>query len=377
MKVTCSIFFLLLYAAVVSAQIDNNNKLRAGDEIIKQQVEYKDPGRSGENVIWNFGKLKSVNDEYKLIYSAPPLIDNSKYILGWDTIPSKETRQGELIIGTEHNTMYYYRYKDNSLLLLGHENPVVKLAYAPPIQIIPFPFNYGQEISAEYKSEGLYSGTVAIETEGQIAIQADAYGKMILPSGDTLNHVLRIKTIRTIVEYPNEYTDADVNIYKVLETYQWYTKGYRYPIFETIRNLNQKDSTEIFTTAFFYPPQDHFYLDDDLDNLAVLDSLWNLNKEVIGIDTDNPIQHNPLTYNFYPNPVETTLHIEYYLDMQTPVTINLYALDGRLAKTITKPIQQTGLYYEQIDCTGLSQGTYILRIQTNTNTITSDKIIKK
>jgi hypothetical protein len=42
------------------------NLPRPGDEIIKQNVQYKDPGRSGENVIWNFGNLTPVNKEYSL-----------------------------------------------------------------------------------------------------------------------------------------------------------------------------------------------------------------------------------------------------------------------------------------------------------------------
>jgi len=35
---------------------------RVGDELIKQQVEYKDPGRSGDNVLWDFSRLTSIND---------------------------------------------------------------------------------------------------------------------------------------------------------------------------------------------------------------------------------------------------------------------------------------------------------------------------
>ncbi|MDR0418949.1 MAG: hypothetical protein LBH34_01900 [Prevotellaceae bacterium] len=37
-----------------------------GNKIIKQQVKYVDPGRSGYMVIWNFSNLKVVNDSYIL-----------------------------------------------------------------------------------------------------------------------------------------------------------------------------------------------------------------------------------------------------------------------------------------------------------------------
>jgi hypothetical protein len=30
------------------------NRFRADNMLVKQQVSYKDPGRTGENVLWNF-----------------------------------------------------------------------------------------------------------------------------------------------------------------------------------------------------------------------------------------------------------------------------------------------------------------------------------
>ena len=70
-----------------------HNLPRPGDEIIKRQVEYKDPGRSGENVLWDFGKLKTTNDEYKLFYK-----------IGKDS----------LLAGIEHRTIYYHSLTNDS-----------------------------------------------------------------------------------------------------------------------------------------------------------------------------------------------------------------------------------------------------------------------
>ena len=98
------IVLLLLCPLVLCGQITlQYNGLRSGDEILKQQVDYKDPGRDGENVIWDFGKLKSINDEYSLVYSSPVLQEKSYYVMGYDTIQAKNTDQNSLIIGTEHN----------------------------------------------------------------------------------------------------------------------------------------------------------------------------------------------------------------------------------------------------------------------------------
>lgn len=358
------------------------NGIRSGDELVKQQVEYKDPGREGQNVIWDFGKLQSINDEYTLSYSLPYLSSESTYVMGKDTIKVADVNEdNQYIIGIEHNTMYYYQQKNNELLLLGHENPTTLLQYVKPMVVINYPMNFDDQITNLYTSEGAYSSRIAFTSQGQNQIKADSYGMMILPSGDTLKHVLRTKTIQTINELIKGIGDQkDIEVNTILETYKWYAKGYRYPIFETVQVTDQKDTVnaEPFSTAFFFPPQEHLYLDNDPENSAVLDSLWN-----IEVDKDRGYEIIPptnddlnFTYNFYPNPVVNTLTIEYYLERNTDVNISILNISGQLIKTLNKPRQVSGIHIEQIDFSTYTSGTYIISISTGKN-VYSNKIIKR
>lgn len=244
--------------------------------------------------------------------------------MGYDTILSKGTDRSNLIIGTEHNTMYYYQLKDNQLLLLGHENPTSLLHYTQPVVAASYPTNYKETYKNDYQSKGIYSGRIQFDTKGNITTKADAYGAIILPTGDTLNHVLRIKTVQTISEIIRSINPAMNDSLKMeVETYKWYSKGYRYPIFETVKAINTTDSLnrQEYQTAFFFPPQEHLYLDDDKDNLAVLDSLWDIeHNNNIDNTITNPGTNTKLSYNFYPNPVESQLTIEYYLEKLAEVT---------------------------------------------------------
>lgn len=365
------------------AQVNRkHNAIRGGDEIIKQQVEYKDPGRSGENVIWNFSKLKPVNEEYKLTYSFPRLIEDSIYIMGKDTISKQEVSEGDLIIGKEHYTRYFYRIKDDTLLCLGHQNPLNRIYHKEPYVVMPYPFDYTQKASKDYSTEGLYSSKERISTTGNIRVECDAYGMMVLPSGDTLSHVLRIKTQQIIREADSIRLTQENPLNMEIESYRWYVKGYRYPVFETIRSFETSDTTrnETFNTAFFYPPQEHYYLADDPENLAIIDSLWNeKNRPNITDPTDpnsNLNQAENFNYNYYPNPVITDLNIEYLLKENSEVTITLYDMTGRITTTIPKIHQQEGLYTETIDCSTLSKGSYILQITVNQESV-NQKINKK
>ena len=356
----------------------SHNHPRWGDELIKQQVAYIDFTESGKNLIWNLSNLKTINDEYTLSYSLPPLEGDSVYIMGNLRFPKEKVNEGELLVGTEHNTMYYYQLKNDTLYTRGHENPSVRLTYTQPMINIHYPLNYGQSVSSTYQSQGLYSSTVNIQSEGEVTITADAYGKLILPTGDTLT-ALKTKTVQTIL---NTNTAAGQNTdTHQLETCRWYAKGYRYPIFETVRSINRNDNTEIFSTAFYYPPQEHFYLDTDPENLALLEDIWDIeNKE----QNNKQEQANSKAIEIadimlckaYPNPVETRLTIEYELKEEAQVSFQLVSMQGSPVKTISKKQQNAGYYHETIDCSGLHQRSYVLRITAN-NQFVNQTIIKK
>ncbi|MDR1089480.1 MAG: T9SS type A sorting domain-containing protein [Prevotella sp.] len=365
-----------------------HNHYRPGDVLIKQQVEYVNPDEAGENKLWDFSKVKTINDEYTLTYSLPPLLNDSVYIMGDMHFLKKDVQENELVTGTEHNTMYYYRLTNDSLLQLGHENPAVKLEYTSPMTLMTFPLNYGQTVVSDYKSKGLYSSTVDMQSQGQMITTADAYGKMLLPTGDTLSPVLRVKTIQTILD-KSAYTQNPENTGTTtepqntgiqLETCRWYSKGYRYPVFETIRSTKQADNSEIFSTAFFFPPQDHLYLDTDPDNLALLDELF---KETEDNDTDKDnttaktvTLENMMTCKIYPNPVESQMNLEYELKQDAKVSFELYSIEGLPVKKIKAQQKVKGTYTEMIDCSNLHPKNYVLRITAN-SVFVNEIIIKK
>lgn len=365
-----------------------HNHLRAGDVLIKQQVEFADPGQPGENKLWDFTGVKTLNDEYTLTYSLPPLLNDSVYIMGDMFFLKKDIGENELVVGTEHNTMYYYRLKDGSLLQLGHENPTIKLEYTAPMTLMNFPLNYGQKVVSDYQSKGLYCSTVDMQSQGKMITSADAYGQMILPSGDTLSPVLRVRTIQTILD-KSPYTQNPENADTItggqdkgiqLETCRWYSKGYRYPVFETVRSTKIADNSQIFATAFFFPPQDHLYLDTDPDNQALLDELWDMGKKK-GNDPDDPAAktvtlEDMMTCKIYPNPVESQMSLEYDLKQDAKVSFELYSIEGLPIRKIKAQHKSKGTYTETIDCSALRPNNYILRITAN-NLFVNEIIVKK
>jgi len=351
-------FFGFLFLQAQHILQSNYNLPRAGDVIIKQQVEYKDPGRSGENVLWNFGELKSVNDEYTLSYSEPVLVDDSMYVMGMDTILVKDLAEGSLLIGTEHYTMYYYYLAKNGLWVLGHENPTTLLQYTKPLIAGVYPMQYQDSCKHDYQSKGLYSFNTPFTTNGDAQIQADAYGMMILPSGDTLRNVLRTHTVQNICQVFQTGKKTESKLNSLIKTYKWYSKAYRYPVFETIQTAVLEDEKETvnFETAFFFPPQEQYYLEDDEANLALLDSV---RADGISPDID---PWAGLTYNFYPNPVRNDLNIEFFMPKAGKVQMQLASRLGLKAWAKDFGTLQEGIHTASVSMLAFPVGEYVLNI---------------
>lgn len=387
MKILFALSFLFPAVSLFSQHMltRQHNAPRPGDEIIKQQVEYKDPGRNGNQVLWDFSRLNAVNETYSLTYSEPFLLD-SIYLLGNDTVFAHTLGNDALIVGQEHFTRYYYRIQDNGIRQLSHRNPVSYMRYTPLVPVVPFGLAPGEKQETAYRAGTVYSGTERMYVEGEITAEADAYGMMVLPDKDTLRHVVRIRSLHVLHEnadsLANKYSEMPDSlraeferpaVKTITETFRWYEKGYRYPVFETIRTIDNStgDENEYFTTAFFYPPQEHYYLDDDAENLAVLDSLANIPE----IDTRTWIEKN-FSYNVYPNPVSTDLYIEYHLEESADVKVTLYNSMSLPMKSIPVKQRSAGAYTEILNCIDLPQGSYVLRFDVKGEFV-SEVILKK
>ncbi len=312
--------------------------------------------------------------------------------MGRDTIRLNEAEEKDLIVGTEHYTNYFYRVKDNQLLLLGHQNPVSRMHNLVPVPVIAYPMAFGQKTGNTYFSEAVYSGTEKMYVRGNVEVEADAAGILVLPNKDTVRHVSRIKTVQTIEEIQDS---LDRKLEKLpdsirqrlwkpalkstVETYRWYVKGYRYPVFETVNNINRTDTAETiyFSTAFFYPPIDHYYLENDEENLAVLDSLNSENNQE-PIDPNGPSQwlKDNFSYNYGPNPTTAEVNIEYLLGDNAKIGIELHSSITGLVRSVPRQQRQPGLYTESFDLSNLMPGTYILRFYVR-DEVVSNVILKR
>ncbi|MBR1656557.1 MAG: hypothetical protein IJ698_09145, partial [Prevotella sp.] len=178
MKKNFTVLLLLLCASLTSVSqsvlTHELNMLRDGDELKRFRLQHTTLSQRGEDITWDLSG-KSVQDaKYRHRYAAVP-----------DT---------SLLSCVDGDTRYYYDCRGDSLLLLGFENNQTRLTYILPVAYLRFPFQYGDSIGGRYEAFGTYCDREALHVRGRYKSVADATGTLILPDGDTLKNVLRIRT---------------------------------------------------------------------------------------------------------------------------------------------------------------------------------------
>jgi hypothetical protein len=336
-KLYLSILFwcicLLTHAQTLST---HRNYFRSGDVIIKQQVEFKDPGAYGKNQVWDFSRLNTHNDKYQLVYL--------------DSLENDTTH----IIGIEHETFYYYGLKRDTLWLNGYVNRTSNMEYYQPEAILRFPFRYGDTLRTTFAGKGYYCQSLDIVSKGYSKVCADALGKLITPDNDTLKNVLRLKRVK-------EFTGIGIdNAAMRMETYQWYARGSRYPVFESIKTFTLRNDSvlENFSTSFYFSTVSREQLQEDLANANLIDDTATPDEVLINCKT-------------YPNPVATDFTVDYDLSVNAQVSFLLCDISGRPWANIPNKNLKAGVQQQLISMSGLHSGNYGLYIKVN------DKVYKR
>ena len=304
------------------------NAYRAADELVKQQVKFKDPGSSGKGCFWDFRALQPINEYYKLDYFIPD-----------STIMTR-------LCGLENGTRYYYSQENDTLRAIGYENSTTWMEYTQPELRMRFPFAYGDTLFSYFLGKGIYCHRDSLKLSGYTRVKFDAEGELQLPGLETVKKALRVHTLR-------HYTQTGIDSVKMnLDTYSWYAAGIRYPVFESVKTtvLFGETDTTIFATSFYYPPdmQTSQVETDELPD-EILETLTG----AAAIFTEAQVM---------PNPVETDLYIYYKLTRPAKVWFTISNIVG-IPQCQTSPQNLPEGYNNTIiNMASLNTGVYSLNV---------------
>ncbi len=271
-----------------------------------------------------------------------------------------------LLSCVEGDTRYYYDCRGDSLLLLGFENNQTRLSYILPVAYLRFPFQYGDSIGGRYEAFGTYCDREALHVGGRYKSVADGTGTLILPDGDTLKNVLRVRTYCSGKDMISLRGDsvrrAGSSIQVIRETLRWYVPGYRYPILEVrnIRSLSSDGSR--YTMAFYCPPEEQQYLPFDEANRKVREELRYGDD---GEKTTGGMQQENITYRVTNDREARRLRVDYELQESASLEFILADSRGIVHRTLSRNDAAGTGYTADISYGGLMRGQYVLYICVN------------
>jgi len=327
-----------IYAQTSHTLTTSRNAYRAADQLVKQQVEYKDPGSNGRNLTWDFRMVQPINEEYKLDYFIPDSTNMNR------------------LCGMEHNTRYYYLQQHDSLQAVGYENSTTYMEYIKPELRMHFPFVYGDTLFSNFEGVGEYSHRLPLAVKGYTRVKADAEGELLLPKSETVKKAVRVRTLRHYTE-----TGKD-SVEMTLDTYSWYAAGIRYPVFESIKTAISKKGdkqdehgvsmtdTTVFTTSFYYPPEKQT---SQIETEPIpLDSLM-AEQGAAAVFTEAQL---------LPNPVVDNLYINFKLTRAAKVWFTVHNNSGIALCTTSPENLLEGYHNSTVPMTGMITGVYSLYV---------------
>lgn len=218
--------------------------------------------------------------------------------------------------------------------------------------IYRFPMNYFDADTGDYKF-GLPIPTIGYYGQsGHRETFVDGWGTLITPY-DTFS-VLRVYS--TIATVDTLYLDAfgfGTYIPRPLRyEFKWLANGEQIPVLKV-------DATDVAGTL-------------TVNNIEWIDSLQNVPQ--LGIASHSSSDFNS---SVYPNPSVDHSIIQYTLEKSERVKIILTDLTGRVVLNLANEMQSVGTHKQQLDVAGLSNGMYLVLLQTDTGQATHRLTISK
>jgi len=337
----------LISAFCVKAQLVLEYSTHApiiGDNASFFETTFIEPGNGGKDMVWDYSEFEILEKRVLSDQQTPTknAIDKMKF-------PSNITL-------FEDDKYHFFNLTPHAYNLVGVITEKYELVYDRPVTRMTYPFTYNDYISGEIKAQAVYNTNYHIDIDGTYAVEADAYGLLILP-GNRIVNTLRIKQHSSTTQV-SMCDIVEVDVYK----YTWMTADERYPLISTIiqeQRFSRGETKHIQETYI----NDKIYSCKDESNL------------IAGLEDEN---NNMFNYNVFPNPFRNDINISYSLNKEFNVTVGIYDILGKRIKDIVlNEKQNQGTYSYTIGASdiGLMPGMYFVKFEIGNKVIT-EKIIR-
>lgn len=301
-------------------------------------TNYVEPGKSGNNIVWDFTKLEVNNDFLGLIHDS--------YVSKCSSLfPQCNT------VLEEFGTYFVFKSSQSSLEQYGVVTPTgqTQIVYSKPFIKMKYPFSFGSNFSGEFEGDYISNDKTIGHIKGTYSVKGDAQGKLKLPDGKEIDNAIRVKEVKSTKQTINNVTTQTEDL-----TYRWYVSNHRFPVLVLIKSTStlQNGKTSSYTKAAF-------------------------NSNVVNSIANNDQLNNEIRLDIYPNPYQGKVTISYNLEKTSNVNISVYDITGKLVQVVTNDYEDAGVktHYFSASAIGMPTGVYIIKLKIDNNEI-SRKILE-
>lgn len=349
LAVVIGLMLLSLSTQAQNILTESCNLMQPGDSVTMQIVDYVDAGEGGDNAVWDFSGLDC----------------SGVYYIKYDTINQSQ------LVGYDAQNTYKYHLSDCQLLLSTNESALLGMEYLPPQLMQVFPFQYSHTVSKEYRGEGRFCGTHFERTFGTIQRTSDGQGTLILSENDTLQNTLRVYTVNTSAIRLNSDScrNDSSNLKQVItERYQWYARGYRYPVFETFTSSTYDNLCHVATQQYAYccPPSVQKELSDPInEEIRHNDMLARQNEKNNGNNSSDSGTGDGCQFNYEVTINGNQVTLTYDISGNAHIHIMMVDIMGVVYHDVVQTNAAGSGYTIEMDCSSLHRGQYIIYLNVN------------
>lgn len=273
---------------------------------------------------------------------------------------------------TAFGTVARFLLSGDTLVLSGYENRRMLVEYDTPPPILRWPFMPGDSVGGPFEGRAAWCSRMYARIKGNAWSVADRLSSLVLPSGDTITNVIRLRHVRET----HHITYDSINNWGMLrrtamqdassifskcqpvrtETTALFAIGWRYPILvaEVTQDMGGRRVSAILCTPTEQARQNY-----DMDNALRRDTLVHeVGENAILRNASPPVHIISIRYD----DMVDMLHVSCEAAADTEVTLRIADSSGILWRESTDMVPAGLSNTLHVDCSGLRHGQYALLV---------------
>lgn len=317
------------------------NAMRDSDMVVMQPVAYCWAGDGGADTFWDFSWAEEDVGYYPIEFHR-------------DTLGH--------YVRMENGHISSFLISEGLLQQFMDESRMQHITYSLPKLSMRYPLEYGDSICMPFAGHGSYCGDHQLLVRGQVNIMADGYGTLVLTDRDTLSNALRVYTLTSTsmaMDMDSIALDTAMLKQEIEERYDWYARGFRYPLYTSILRTSYSNLNVIASRRLAYRilPADCLLAGGDEKNDSILkaDSLQRIQTGDMAEDT----------FHYEAQAHGGKIYVSYIADEGACISTIVSDVMGFVYRRERTTVMGGASGNFEINCSGMKPGSYILYMNVN------------